>query len=323
MRKSTKSILSRIELPCRFNLDHPSSCAHPLGTTRCCGRSRFASPWFTYAPQDSFRTLFARILPPRDDARLPCILHYLIAHQAAGCKSWAAKEALHLWVKAAARWNTRIDRSSIPGPAGPLEARLEWNPEITPHHAALVCHPHPLHGGTMHNKVVLRAAKAALELGLPALRFNFRGAGRSAGTFTSGIGERGDVRAALDFLSARFPGLAVCVIGFSFGSWVGLEVGATDPRVSALVGLGVPVLSFDFGFLLGIRKPKLLIQGTRDKFGPRTEIQTLYDCLAEPKQIHWVHEADHFFTGTLAEVQKVLRDFLLRITSQRREAEVR
>jgi hypothetical protein len=166
----------------------------------------------------------------------------------------------------------------------------------------------------MHNKVVFRAARAALEVGLPALRFNFRGAGRSAGVFTAGIGERGDVHAALDFLSGRFPGLAVCVMGFSFGSWVGLEVGATDPRVFALVGLGVPVLSFDFGFLLGIRKPKLLIQGTLDKFGPRTEVQTLYDCLAEPKEIHWVHEADHFFTGALVEVQQVLRDFLVRIT---------
>jgi len=170
----------------------------------------------------------------------------------------------------------------------------------------------------MHNKVIFRAAKTALELGLPALRFNFRGAGRSAGTFTSGLGERGDVRAALDFLSARFPGLPVCVMGFSFGSWVGLEVGATDPRVFALVGLGVPVLSLDFGFLLGVRKPKLLIQGTRDKFGPRTEIQALYDSLAEPKQIHWVHEADHFFTGALVEVQNVLRDFLRKITDPQR-----
>jgi hypothetical protein len=214
------------------------------------------------------------------------------------------------------RWNTKIDRIFIPGPAGPLEALLEWNPQITPHHAALVCHPHPLYGGTMHNKVVFRAAKAALELGLPALRFNFRGAGGSAGTFASGLGEGGDVRAALDFLSARFPGLTVCMIGFSFGSWVGLEVGATDPRVSALVGLGVPALSLDFAFLLGVRKPKLLIQGTCDKFGPRTEIQTLYNSLAEPKQIHWVHEADHFFTGKLVEVQQVLRDFLTRITGQ-------
>ncbi len=162
----------------------------------------------------------------------------------------------------------------------------------------------------MHNKVVFRAAKAALELGLPTLRFNFRGAGKSAGTFASGIGEREDVRGALDHLSTRFPGLPVCVVGFSFGSWVGLGVGATDPRVSTLVGLGLPVSSNDFTFLLDVRKPKLIIQGTRDEFGPRSEVESLYKSLAEPKRIHWVEGADHFFTGKLTEVQKVLRDFL-------------
>ena len=117
---------------------------------------------------------------------------------------------------------------------------MEWNPQVTPRHVALVCHPHPLYGGTMHNKVVFRAAKAALLLGLPTLRFNFRGAGKSVGTFAGGDGEREDVRAALDYLAAHFPGLPVCLMGFSFGSWVGLAVGATDPRVSTLVGLGVP-----------------------------------------------------------------------------------
>jgi uncharacterized protein len=186
---------------------------------------------------------------------------------------------------------------------------IEWNPQIVPNHLALVCHPHPLYGGTMHNKVVFRAAKAALELGLPTLRFNFRGAGKSAGTFASGIGEREDVRRALDYLSTRFPGLPVCLVGFSFGSWVGLAVGCDDPRVSTLVGLGVPVSSNDFTFLLDVRKPKLIIQGTRDEFGPPSQVQALYDSLADPKQIHWVRDADHFFTGKLAEVQKTLRDF--------------
>ncbi len=163
----------------------------------------------------------------------------------------------------------------------------------------------------MHNKVVFRAAKAALELGLPTLRFNFRGAGRSAGTFDSGVGEREDVRVALDYLCARFPGLPVCLVGFSFGSWVGLAVGSGDPRVSTLVGLGLPVSSSDFSFLLEVRKPKLIIQGTRDEFGPRPEVETLYESLAEPKRMHWVEGADHFFAGKLDEVQKALREFLL------------
>jgi hypothetical protein len=166
----------------------------------------------------------------------------------------------------------------------------------------------------MHNKVVFRAAKAALELGLPTLRFNFRGAGKSAGTFASGIGEREDVRRALDYLSTRFPGLPVCVVGFSFGSWVGLAVGSDDPRVSTLVGLAVPVSANDFSFLMDVRKAKLIIQGTRDEFGPPSQIQALYDSLAEPKQIHWVGGADHFFTGKLTEVQRALREFLTPIS---------
>ena len=190
---------------------------------------------------------------------------------------------------------------------------MEWSAEIEPLHVALVCHPHPLYGGTLHNKVVFRAAKAALQAGLPTLRFNFRGAGQSAGAFATGLGEREDVRAALDYLSRRFPGLPVCLMGFSFGSWVGLAVGATDPRVSILVGLGLPVAASDFRFLLDVRKPKLIIQGTQDEFGPEAQVTELYDSLAEPKQIHWVKDADHFFARKLDEVQEVLRQFLTRI----------
>ncbi len=187
---------------------------------------------------------------------------------------------------------------------------MEWNPQVTPRHVALVCHPHPLYGGTMHNKVVFRAAKAALLSGLPTLRFNFRGEGKSVGTFTGGDGEREDVRAALDYLAAHFPGLPVCLMGFSFGSWVGLAVGATDSRVSTLVGLGLPVSSLNFDFLRDVRKPKLILQGTRDEFGPVAQVSEFYRSLAEPKQIHLVQGADHFFAGKLDEVQEALCQFL-------------
>jgi hypothetical protein len=191
-----------------------------------------------------------------------------------------------------------------------LEALLEWAPQVTPRRAALVCHPHPLYGGTMHNKVVFRAAKAAIQAGLPALRFNFRGVGASVGSFTGGEGEREDVRAALDFLAGRFPQLPICLAGFSFGSWVGLAVGATDPRVSTLVGLGVPVGTVSFDFLCEVRKPKLIVQGTRDEFGPEAQIAELFESLAEPKRLHWVQGADHFFAGKLDEVQQVVQEYL-------------
>lgn len=163
----------------------------------------------------------------------------------------------------------------------------------------------------MHNKVVYRAAKAALMLGLPTLRFNFRGAGHSAGAFTGGEGERADVRAALDYLASHFPALSICLMGFSFGSWVGLAVGVDDPRVSSLVGLGVPVTMENFDFLRGVAKPKLILQGTRDQFGSVALVSELYQSLAEPKQIHFIEGADHFFAGKLDTLQHLLQQFLL------------
>jgi len=182
---------------------------------------------------------------------------------------------------------------------------LEWDPQGKLRFAAVVCHPHPLHGGTMHNKVVFRAAKAAWQAGLPTLRFNFRGVGKSTGSFSDGIGECEDVTAALDYLGTRFPAVPVCLIGFSFGASVGLRVGASDPRV-----LGVPVTSTNMDFLRGVLKPKLIIQGTRDQFGSRAQVESFYGLLAEPKQIYWVQNADHFFTGKLEEVQRAIREFL-------------
>ncbi len=162
----------------------------------------------------------------------------------------------------------------------------------------------------MHNKVVFRAAKTSREAGLPTLRFNFRGVGKSQGAHDKGIGEREDVRAALAYLGGRLPGLSVCLMGFSFGAWVGLRVGAEDARVAALVGMGLPTIDSDFDYLRGVTKPKLIIQGTRDRYGRREDVQAVFDSLSEPKKIHWVEEADHFFTGRLEEVQTALYLFL-------------
>ena len=206
--------------------------------------------------------------------------------------------------------STRIERLFIPGSSGHLEALLEWIPDAQPSLAAVVCHPHPLYGGTMHTKAVFRAAKAALSLGLPTLRFNFRGVGKSEGVFAQGIGERDDARAALDSLSERFAGLPLMMMGFSFGSWVGLSVGAADSRVAALVGLGVPADSYDFSFLVPVTKPKLIVQGSEDVHGPHDRVMQLFSSLAEPKEIHWVEGADHFFTGRLDEEQRAIHAFL-------------
>jgi uncharacterized protein len=162
----------------------------------------------------------------------------------------------------------------------------------------------------MHNKVVFRAAKAAVNLKIPALRFNFRGVGKSMGKFADGAGERDDARAALDYLTDRFPNARAVMMGFSFGSVVGLAVGAEDPRVSILVGMGLPVKSSNFGFLQGVRKPKLIVQGSHDEFGPRTQLEELFRSLDEPKRLHFVEGADHFFTGKLAELQSTIQDFL-------------
>lgn len=209
-----------------------------------------------------------------------------------------------------------MERILIPGPAGALEALLDWEASAAaPPLAALVCHPHPIYGGTMHNKVVYCAAKAAVEAGLPALRFNFRGVGESEGEYAQGIGERDDARAALDFLETRFPRIPICLIGFSFGAWVGLAVGATDARVVALIGLGLPGGAGEFDFLHEIRKPKLIVQGTHDIYGPREQVELLFRSLQDPKQLHWVEGADHFFTGRLDEVQNVIRDFLRQIVA--------
>ena len=205
---------------------------------------------------------------------------------------------------------TKIERLTIAGPAGNLEALLEWDPKWSPRLLALVCHPHPLYGGTMHNKVTFRAAKAAANSGVPALRFNFRGVGQSQGKFADGLGEREDARAALRYLGERFPNLPVSMMGFSFGSVVALAVGSAQREVNSLAGIGVPAGSADFEFLQQIRKPKLIVQGTQDSFGPRAKVEALFASLEEPKSLHFVEDVDHFFTGKLAELQSVIEEFL-------------
>jgi uncharacterized protein len=201
----------------------------------------------------------------------------------------------------------------LKGQAGRIEAMLWTTPEANPRLAAVVCHPHPLFGGTMHNKVVFQAAKALHRRGVPVLRFNFRGAGLSEGVHDRGIGEREDVRVALDYLAEEFPGLPILLAGFSFGSWVGLRVGCEDRRVTDLIGLGIPADSSNMTFLRECTKPKLFVQGANDQFGSRENVELLFRTLPEPKELTFVENADHFFTGHLGEMAEAIDAWLNKI----------
>jgi alpha/beta superfamily hydrolase len=199
----------------------------------------------------------------------------------------------------------------LEGPAGRLEAIL-WTPVCSDSLflAAVVCHPHPLFGGTMHNKVVYNAAKTMDALGIPVLRFNFRGAGLSAGEHDKGRGEQGDVQAALDYLAAQFPGIPLLLAGFSFGSLVGLRVGCGDARVSELIGIGIPVNSSDFTFLSDCPKPKLFVHGANDNFGARTKVGKVVSALPGENRLVVVEDADHFFAGHLDEFNAAIATWL-------------
>jgi alpha/beta superfamily hydrolase len=198
----------------------------------------------------------------------------------------------------------------LSGPAGRLEAMLWTAPNPHSPMAAVVCHPHPLFGGTMHNKVVFRAAKTLHGRGMPVLRFNFRGAGLSEGEHDKGRGEGDDVRAAIDFLEKEFPGRPLLLAGFSFGAWVGLQAGCADARVAALVGLGIPVNDSDFSYLRECVKPKLFVQGDRDQFGSAARVEAVFAELPGPKKLVFVGDADHFFTGHLDEMAAALDAWL-------------
>jgi uncharacterized protein len=206
----------------------------------------------------------------------------------------------------------------LDGPAGRLEALLWTSAEPNPAMAALVCHPHPLYGGTMHNKVVFQAAKSLHGAGLPVLRFNFRGAGLSEGEHDRGRGEREDVRAALDYLAGEFPGLPVVLAGFSFGAWVGLAVGAEDARVRRLIGIGIPVNDSDFSYLWESTKAKLIVVGTEDQYAARQRVEELVDSLAEPKRLILVPGAGHFFNGKLGRLDRAIREWMGERTEEER-----
>lgn len=185
------------------------------------------------------------------------------------------------------------------GTAGRLEALLNEGTVDAPY-AALVCHPHPPSGGTMHTKVVFHAMKAFAHFGLPVLRFNFRGTGLSEGAYTNGPGEIEDVQAAIDWLDATFR-LPIVLAGFSFGANIGFRAGCSDRRVRALIGLGMPLSaggrSYSYEFLEGCTQPKLFLTGAKDPFAPRETMEAVFAAAPEPKTMQWIDGAEHFFMG--------------------------
>jgi uncharacterized protein len=203
------------------------------------------------------------------------------------------------------------------GPAGPLEALLDQPSTGTHVRAAVVfAHPHPQFGGTMHTKAVYQGAKGLARIGCAVLRFNFRGVGRSAGNFDQGDGEKADFRAALDYMTERYSGAPLWAAGFSFGSWVALEVGAEDPRVSALIGIAPPVAAsvsgqvYTFEATLASTKPKFFVQGESDEVCPIEGMWSFYGKLEEPKELVVIDMANHLFEGQAAEVGEALEDLL-------------
>jgi uncharacterized protein len=205
---------------------------------------------------------------------------------------------------------------------GRLEAILK---EPTAGHqkgAALVLHPHPLGGGTMHNKVVFRAASALNDAGLATLRINFRGVGQSTGIHEEGRGEREDARAALDYLSERYPHTELTVAGFSFGSRVGMEVGIEDVRARYLISIGTPVDKYDFTFLEACRKPILFVHGDRDEFGQVDHLRSLVARLPREARarLEIIPEADHFFEERLDEMKRVITEWIKEQTEQMSDA---
>jgi hypothetical protein len=230
----------------------------------------------------------------------------------------------------------------IPGPAGHLEALVDEptactgnalgadeqsaqeGTDVRPRAAVVLAHPHPLYGGTMHTKVVFHAAKAFCRIGCAVLRFNFRGAGASDGTFDDGPGELADFRHALDFAARRYPGAELWAAGMSFGAWVAVTVGVEDDRVSALLGIAPPLQMYDFSALRHSTKPRFFIQGERDEVCPLKAMREFYAQLPEPKELVVIDTADHLFDGHAGEVgdaiEDLFQDFSSRTTMRKEQS---
>jgi alpha/beta superfamily hydrolase len=202
----------------------------------------------------------------------------------------------------------RIEPLLLAGNVGRIEALLEEPEENEPVEAAVVCHPHPQFGGTMHNKVVYRLARGLRKAGCVVLRFNYRGVNLSEGSYDEGLGETDDARVALRELRERYPQLPAMVAGFSFGSRVALRLSSQEPALKRVVAVGFPtrVPQRDFVYHVGISKA--FIHSTLDEYGPRQEMEEFFATVPPPKEIRWVPARDHFFTGALDAYEAVVEE---------------
>ena len=201
----------------------------------------------------------------------------------------------------------------IPAPHGRIEAIYRPKSRLA-EHVALVLHPHPLHGGTMHNKVVFRTAKALQECGFETLRFNFRGVGLTTGVYDEGRGEAEDARIALEYLLQDQPRASqVMVAGFSFGSRIGLRLGCAEKRVGRMIAIGVPILSANLDFLADCRKPKLFIHGEKDELAPLAPLEEYLGKLPSDSNIQLVRiaGAGHFFDDQAVELSRAIKEFVV------------
>ena len=201
----------------------------------------------------------------------------------------------------------RIESHFIEGQAGRLEALLEEPEHGAPTVAAVVCHPHPLYGGTMHNKVVYRIARGLRESGAVVLRFNFRGVGASEGEHAHLEGEIEDVRAALEWLRGRYPDLPYALAGFSFGARAITRLGCSVADLQWLLAAGFPTHYGSNEYLETCGVSKIFVQSTNDQYGPRVEMEALFARVAEPKRLIWIPSSDHFFAGGLDELESSVR----------------
>lgn len=200
----------------------------------------------------------------------------------------------------------KIESLFVKGPVGRLEALLEEPEDRDPIEVALVCHPHPQHGGTMHNKVVYRVARGLRRAGCVVLRFNYRGVNLSEGGYDHGAGEVEDARAALSLLLSRYPLLPVTLAGFSFGSRIALKLGCELGYPRRVLAVGFPTVYKDRGYLDGCVLPRVFIQSTNDEFGPLVDLEPFVEGLPEPKRLIAIPASDHFFAGALPELENTV-----------------